>query len=469
MRASVRVVLPVLLVGGLVVLAALRVVEGQVAALRALDSRFQARADSAADFIAAYMDDLADRQQSHAMRVLASPMPNRHDFDDVVTALDFAEAVLVDERGRVLHRHPRAAGEGDALVPHALSVLAGGSFVSGVLSADARGPVIAVAVPFETPSGRRVLSGSYPPDGTPLGRFLDNAVPLPSAKAWLVDGDGRLVANSGPWDEGARLARTEPALPADVLVTEAGDYEQDGDARHFAVAPVAGTSWRIVETVSHEKLYAPVRRSELVPRATLAALFATALFALLLFWRLLRSETRLAEAVRTDVLTGLPNRRCVEERLRAMVAAAARQGRPCAVLVVDVDRFKQVNDTVGHLAGDQVLAACADRMSRVLRADEAIGRWGGEEFLVLLPDATAEQARVVGERLRQAVHLPLVVGDHMLVPSVSIGAADVQDDDVIGVLRAADDALYAAKAGGRDRVEVATPVLDTLASVTAPA
>lgn len=444
-----RVVLPALLVGGLVITAAVRVVHGQAASLGALDTRFLARAESAADFIAAYVDDLSDRQQEHAIRVLAAPEVDGHDFEDVVAALDFADAVLVDGHGDVLHRH----GSRD-LAPH-LDATAAAPVVSEVLSTTARGPVIAVAVPFETPSGRRVLGGTYAVEDTPLGRFLDNAVPLAGARAWLVDTHGRIVANAGAWDERGRLDRADAGLPTDVLAVTAGDYEQSGERRRrFAGAPVAGTPWRIVETVSHDVLYAPVLKSELVPRLTLVALFATALFALLLLWRLVRSESRLADAVRTDVLTGLPNRRNIEEQLRAMGAAAARRHQPLAVLVIDVDRFKQVNDTVGHVAGDRVLAACAERMAKEIRAGEVLGRWGGEEFVALLPGTSAEAASVVAERLRRAVHHPVVVGDRSLAPSVSIGVATTTADDVGAVLRAADAALYDAKAAGRNRVQV---------------
>lgn len=454
-----------LLVGGLVVLAVVRVVDGQRASLRALDDRFQARAESAADFVSTYVDDLAERQQMQGIRSLAAPEVDHDDFQQVVVALDLSAAVLLDGDGRVLHTHPDGGTPG-AHGPHLRDALAGRTTVSEVLSATDRGTVVAIAVAFETPTGRRVLNGSYPPDATPLGRFLDNAVPIPSSAAWLVDRHGRLVANSGPWDARATLERVEPGLPS---AAGSGDYEHGGEHRHFTSARVAGTPWRIVQTVAHDKLYAPVRSSQLVPRLTLVALFATALFALLLFWRLLRSESRLASAVRTDALTGLPNRRSIEEHLRSLVAAAVRRGRPSAVLVVDVDRFKQVNDTVGHLAGDDVLAACADRMSRALRAGDVLGRWGGEEFLVLLPDATPEQALVAAERLRRAVHHPLVVGDCVLAPSVSIGVAAVVSDDVSHVLRAADAALYEAKSQGRNRVEAAGPATPVQALVPARA
>jgi diguanylate cyclase (GGDEF)-like protein len=162
------------------------------------------------------------------------------------------------------------------------------------------------------------------------------------------------------------------------------------------------------------------------------------------------AETRAA----TDVLTGLPNRRAVEDGLRRMLAQASRTGSPLAAVLLDLDHFKQINDTCGHPRGDDVLAAVGDVLSTTLRGSDFTGRTGGEEFVALLPDTDAQGAVEAAEKLRGAF-------EHLEVPGVdrritaSFGVAVFPDDavDADELLRRADRALYAAKRQGRNRVE----------------
>lgn len=178
-----------------------------------------------------------------------------------------------------------------------------------------------------------------------------------------------------------------------------------------------------------------------------------------LFIDLNDQAARLDALARTDVLTGLPNRREVLERIAAELERAARTGHPTSLLMFDIDRFKRVNDTHGHAAGDCVLRAVAAIARASLRRIDVCGRVGGEEFLVLLPDADAEAALAAAERLRAAIaaramhcvdqilHITVSVGVVTRVP----GAATSLD----ALVQAADLALYAAKDAGRDRVVVA--------------
>lgn len=155
---------------------------------------------------------------------------------------------------------------------------------------------------------------------------------------------------------------------------------------------------------------------------------------------------------RTDHLTGLHNRRHIEEHLRGLRSASRRHGHPLAVLVVDIDNFKDVNDTVGHAAGDEVLVEVARRLLSELRGEDLLGRWGGEEFIVLAPHTDVTAAAMLGERLRSAVGgAPVKSGRHDLDVTISVGAAAGADD--ADLVAQADRLLYAAKAAGRDRVE----------------
>jgi diguanylate cyclase (GGDEF)-like protein len=160
----------------------------------------------------------------------------------------------------------------------------------------------------------------------------------------------------------------------------------------------------------------------------------------------------------TDPLTGLWNYRYLKESVRREVERANRFGRMLAVLALDLDRFKEVNDTYGHAAGDAVLAEFARRVRGEVREVDLAFRQGGEEFVVLLPEADARGGAVVAQRLGAAIRdTPIAVGDESIRVSVSIGIAVYPDHGVNGaqVLDAADDALYAAKAAGRDTYRVA--------------
>lgn len=154
-----------------------------------------------------------------------------------------------------------------------------------------------------------------------------------------------------------------------------------------------------------------------------------------------------------DFLTGLPNRRQVEQVLSTSVAQASRSGVSCAVLMLDIDHFKRLNDQHGHPAGDEVLRTLAARLRNELRAGNTLGRWGGEEFVVVAPYTNLSDAQKLGERLRQVVRAEPAVGNHTL--TVSLGIAVYRPDDTPETLIArADRALYRAKQAGRDRLEV---------------
>ncbi|MEV1145052.1 sensor domain-containing diguanylate cyclase, partial [Micromonospora sp. NPDC049799] len=165
----------------------------------------------------------------------------------------------------------------------------------------------------------------------------------------------------------------------------------------------------------------------------------------------------------TDPLTGLWNYRYLRESIRREVERASRFGRMLSVLALDLDRFKTVNDTHGHTAGDTVLAEFARRIRGEIREVDLAFRQGGEEFVLLLPETDARGAVIVAERLGAVVRgTPITVDAHgTSLPvrvTVSIGIAVYPDHAGTGqeVLDAADDALYAAKAGGRDTWRVAT-------------
>lgn len=162
----------------------------------------------------------------------------------------------------------------------------------------------------------------------------------------------------------------------------------------------------------------------------------------------------LAAASRRDALTGLANRRAFEEELAREAARAARAGAPLSVALLDVDRFKGVNDAHGHAAGDAVLRAVAARARDTLRAGDLAARIGGEEFALLLPGADLAGAAELAERVRLAIAAaPIEAGGRWLAVSASLGCAALAPGEAPDALVARADArLYDAKRAGRDRV-----------------
>jgi diguanylate cyclase (GGDEF)-like protein len=167
---------------------------------------------------------------------------------------------------------------------------------------------------------------------------------------------------------------------------------------------------------------------------------------------------QVAARARTDALTGLGHHGTMMEAVQAAVHAADAQDAPLALAMIDLDDFKRVNDTLGHLAGDALLAGVAARLRSVLRAREVPYRYGGEEFAVLLPGVELRELAAIGERLRLAVaERPVVVhADQAIEITCSIGMATRRRHEAAeGLFERADQALLRAKANGKNRVEIA--------------
>jgi diguanylate cyclase (GGDEF)-like protein len=167
------------------------------------------------------------------------------------------------------------------------------------------------------------------------------------------------------------------------------------------------------------------------------------------------ANARLERLAVTDGLTGVFNHRRFQEQLQGELIRSERHKRPLGVLMVDVDFFKKVNDSMGHPAGDELLRRLAAVLSTDLRQTDMIARYGGEEFAVILPETTKSEAMQVAERMRQAVEERINTGTPWPTRvTVSIGVATFPEDGTTGeaVLTAADQAMYVAKRQGRNRV-----------------
>jgi diguanylate cyclase (GGDEF)-like protein len=199
-----------------------------------------------------------------------------------------------------------------------------------------------------------------------------------------------------------------------------------------------GPAWIHAELNAHSMVY-------------LYLLLSMLAIALAFGWTVGGAMDRLAAFCLTDPLTALANRRHVEERLRREVTHAARNGMPLALLFMDVDRFKEINDRLGHAAGDRVLARVAAILRRCCRASDLAGRWGGDEFVLIAPLTGRHQAMSVGERIRAAM-----AGESGV--TLSIGVADLGQAGGTSAERlytCADLALRHAKDRGRNCVVLA--------------
>ncbi|MEQ8165946.1 MAG: sensor domain-containing diguanylate cyclase [Alphaproteobacteria bacterium] len=177
-----------------------------------------------------------------------------------------------------------------------------------------------------------------------------------------------------------------------------------------------------------------------------------------------RTQRHLEDLANTDALTGALNRRAFMAGAKSLCATAARYHRDCALLMLDIDHFKKINDTYGHTVGDDVLKETFERILENLRASDLLGRWGGEEFVAILPETGLMGARVTAERIRESLGgTPIVLsrGEHdagtalTVTASVGVTAMRARDDGPGPMIARADQALYRAKRAGRDRVMVA--------------
>jgi len=176
---------------------------------------------------------------------------------------------------------------------------------------------------------------------------------------------------------------------------------------------------------------------------------------LMLQQELLLAREKLRDQATHDSLTGLLNRGCILEKLDEEISRTRRANEPLSVVMADLDRFKLINDTYGHLAGDTVLREGARRLKTTARCYDAVGRYGGEEFLIVLPGCDTTDAAVQAERMRDAMaSVPFLTSSHPVPVTLSLGVSCTTQCAPESLIRTADDALYEAKAKGRNRVVV---------------
>lgn len=345
-----------------------------------------------------------------------------------------------------------------------------------------------------------------------LERVLGDLRPGPQGETFLVGDEGVLLTNTADLGELTRFDRLgEQPLASVIRSAELGEpYTSiQGDRTVVgATTQVKGGNWRIISEVPLDTVLSDVAGyTRLFGLACLVALLIVAPISWLLVHTMVKPLRLLAWYSRdvregwvegacpylgraapkeildlqgafcsmvskleentkemrriavTDQLTGLANRRKLEDEGARLVDASSRAGAHCSALLIDIDHFKQVNDTYGHAVGDQALAHIADLIRECCRGSDLPARYGGEEFAVIAPNADAAKARVLAERIRATVEQSPMDNDGMpLNLTVSVGVAEYSDKPSQGltpledVLGKADSALYTAKESGRNRV-----------------
>lgn len=278
---------------------------------------------------------------------------------------------------------------------------------------------------------------------------------------FFVDTEGRLVltgASGGPL--GARVGQSlkEIAGLEELMVKlpqpQSGDFEyQEHGREHFLnVRFIPELNWYLFVDTREDGAVAGIRKSLYIN--LLICLVITALIITLVNVALRRYQRRISALATTDQLTELPNRRGFNLLANQAMQEARRNQSALCVLMLDLDNFKQLNDSQGHMAGDEMLRRFASHLRNTVRKSDIICRWGGEEFILLLKDTTPEQARELAEKIIQQTEQSRIrFNDIDLQITTSIGLAHLQADESLEqVITRADRALYRAKQSGRNRL-----------------
>ncbi|AIS14459.1 diguanylate cyclase [Pseudomonas chlororaphis subsp. aurantiaca] len=283
---------------------------------------------------------------------------------------------------------------------------------------------------------------------------------------YFVDTQGRIVltgTEGGP--QGARAGQSLSELEnlrdlqARLPKPHSGSYEYSApDRRHFLnVRFIPELNWYLFVDKREDSALGDIRRSLYL---NLLICLAITLIVLTLLNGVVRRFQRKIETQATlDSLTGLHNRRGFDLLAAQAMLEARRESKPLTALLLDLDHFKRLNDTYGHLAGDQVLSGFARHLESCLRKSDIVCRWGGEEFIVLLKDTDSATALKIAEKIRQLIEQQRYAyeGKNMQL-TVSIGVTTLQADDTLhSLLSRADHAMYRAKQTGRNRTCVEMP------------
>jgi diguanylate cyclase (GGDEF)-like protein len=380
-------------------------------------------------------------------------------------------ATVIDSGGRPLARWPRGARSQTPSAPAAMvrEALKGASLVSDLVIEGPRQPArVWTTTPFATRTGERALVTLTP--AAQLASFaqpyLRAAPAVPGARAYLIDGHGLVIGSSQGLVQGARIP--DPGLASAARSRRSGEL----GARYWVAAAVGdGTTWRVLFSVPRNALFAPAESSNGVAWMLFAGfvLALAALTALAFLWirrsaelgvaqERERAAHELAHERLHDSLTSLPNRAMFADLLESALRRAAQNGRKVAVLAADIDNFKRINDSLGHAAGDELLALVAGRLRAAVRELDTVSRFGADEFMVLCDSLRDEaEAQALAARVMASLTDEFRIGGRSVHVTCGIGIAvdgGIPPIEAATLTRDADAALNRAKRAGEARVQL---------------
>lgn len=294
-----------------------------------------------------------------------------------------------------------------------------------------------------------------------LARVIDDIQQRYNRRVYFVNESGEIIvsAKTGELHKGSIHELPGIAAIADKIInktTQPSNLEYDSNQGRIILSSryIPEFNWYLVVEQTEEAEIAKVRRVLLGNIAVSAAV--TALVLLLCLYSVNRFQRRLENVAATDSLTGLLNRHAFELLFEQAVHEAHRAKTPLSMVLLDIDHFKSINDSFGHLAGDRVIMRVARMLENSLRNGDVLCRWGGEEFLILLKQTSLASARLVAEKLREAMAAEqLHLGSKTLRITGSFGVAEFGGvETLVHFFARVDRALYMAKSSGRNRVEV---------------
>jgi diguanylate cyclase (GGDEF)-like protein len=303
---------------------------------------------------------------------------------------------------------------------------------------------------FVTPGGERRLGHALRVDAAPDSLVIYRELVL------RPPGQRRQLTATEPFSEIEAVLYASPTAEPDQVVLATRALPIPGRTVEHVVE-VGADRWLLVVAANRSLIGTMAAREPwlFLARGLVVTVLVTALVEVLQRRRRYASALELAHQAVHDALTGLPNRLQVAERLQQALVRSSQTGFEVAVLFIDLDRFKLINDGRGHAAGDELLVAVAERLRRVVRAGDVVARFGGDEFVVVCEDQTAEfEASLMAGRILDALREPIVVGGQEIFLSASIGIAMADGTGTPeSLLRDADAAMYRAKEKGRARSE----------------
>ena len=420
------------------------------------------------------------------------------------TSPDFTELIVVDQQGRTLATS--ADGAGDVHLP------------SGWLDRVASGEVVIADAYFDEELGQSLMTVAVPVNAADLafvGAFVANVTyravqnillvfaPGDSGNLYVIAPDGTTILSLRTDTRPFADRKLSPATTQLLFASEgrpSTHVDLAGNEVLSTLKRVQSLDWAVVADIPTEEAYAQVVQLRDMTALLVVGLLVVVGF--IAYWlgllivrpldrltrgaaevasgdlavdlpvgrgevgyltevfngmveRLHTARQQLEQLLVTDELTGISNRRHLEETLKSEIRRSRRSKRSFSVLMADIDRFKEFNDTHGHLAGDEALKAVAQVLRKTMRDEDYVARYGGEEFLVMLPDTDLNGAVRAAERVREGLDkISVSVGKQSIKLTVSTGVAEfpTHGDSPESLIASADEALYQAKRSGRDRV-----------------